>query len=237
MAVALKETSRKIIIGTIIFKAYLFDKSMPDDTNVVPISLLPFSFKDFLKELVKFAEAKKKINLDEIEHELKDLEETDPLNEQRRIEIEENIHLCKNFSKNQIRIDNNDERAVILFDYIDEQGADVTYKNVKTLDARQILKAQDEGVNYSAHLIINLLETDKPGVFTAALECVPQLSTSVINGVLSKICNLFRNQSKELFKIESPTGEKDKDKNLIKKPIRVSVEFKPEVSKDFLTLL
>ena len=210
---------------------------MPDETNNVPISFLPFSFIDFFKELVKFAEEKKRINLDEIEHELNELDETDPLNDQRRAEIEENIQLCKNFSKNQIRIDKDDERVVILFDYIDVNGADVTYKNIKTLDARHNYKKQDEGVNYSAHLIINLIETDKPGVFKAALECVPQLSTSVINGVLSKICNLFRNHSRELFKIDSPTDEIDKDGNTIKKPIRISIEFKPEVSKDFLTLL
>ena len=237
MAFALKETSRKIILGKIIFQAFLFKKGMPDGTNKVPVSDLPYSFKEFLKKIKDFADDEIKIDLSQIENELGEIDKDNPLAEEHRCELIENIQLCKFFTKNQIRIEENPDRAVILFDYIDEYGADVTYKNKETLALKRNVKAQNEGVNYSSHLVINLIGTAIPGVFNAALECVPQLSTSVINGVLSKICNHFRNKSKDVFLIDSPTGETDKKGKLEKKPIRISIEFKPDVSEDFLDLL
>lgn len=237
MSFALKETSRRIIIGKIIFKASWFIKPQASTTNNVPISDLPYSFQEFLQKIKLFADDEKNIDLNQIESELKNIDEAGQSEVERRKEMQENIQLCKFFTKNQIRIDEGMNRAIILFDYIDVFGADVTYKNNRTLVLKHNIKAQDEGVNYSAHLIINLTETAIPGVFNAALECVPQLSTSVINGVLSKICNYFRNKSRNDFLIDSPTGELDRNGNPVKKAIRISIEFKPDVSEDFFTLL
>ncbi len=237
MAVALKETSRKIIIGKILFKAFLFNKSMQDDNNKIPLSDLSYSFKTFLQKIKSFADEEKKIDLNEFEDELENLDKMHPDYVRLKNEIEENIKLCRIFTKNQIRIDEDKNRAIILFDYIDENGADVAYKNNKTLKIKLNEKEKYEGLNYSSHLVINLSDPNGSGIFNAALECVPQLSTTVINGVLSKICNLFRNRSKNDFLIDSPTGEKDKDGNYLKKSIRISIEFQPVPSEDFIQLL
>ena len=77
-------------------------------------------------------------------------------------------------SPREVRVDRANKIAVILFDAIDPHGADVTYKNYKTRESRRNRKKEFEGINYSAHMVIN---TDgNNGLYDAAFEDVPYLT-------------------------------------------------------------
>lgn len=92
-------------------------------------------------------------------------------------------------SESQIKANNNyyiteiqvmDDYAVILFDFIDPEGANAAYKDRQNLKIRVNKKGPNEGFNYTAHLIIDFNQSLDNKIFEAALEEVPGVSTGII---------------------------------------------------------
>lgn len=108
------------------------------------------------------------------------------------------------FSPREVKIDKDRRIAIILFDAIDPNGADVTYKNYRTRKSRRNKKEAYEGINYSAHLVIKL--DGENGIYDAVLEDVPYLTINAINSILSKMAQTIRNKNNKIFTIKSPTG-------------------------------
>ncbi len=134
-------------------------------------------------------------------------------------------YIAKFFSPREVRIDRKNGIVIVLFDATDLNGADVTYKNYKTMRSRRNRKEKYEGINYSAHLILKI--DGNNGIYDAAFEDVPFLTVNMINNVLSKMASCIRNHNKELFAIQSPLGIPDKRGNIKKEPCRLHLSFQP----------
>lgn len=135
----------------------------------------------------------------------------------------------------EVRIEEKNGIAIILFDAIDPHGADVTYKNYKTLESRRNKKEQYEGINYSAHLVI---KTDgNNGAYNAVFEDVPYLAIGTINHILSKMVRIICKHNKELFTIPSPTGVPDEHGKIKRVTCRLQLSFSPVPDQRFWDLV
>ena len=148
-------------------------------------------------------------------------------------------------SESQIKANNNyyiteiqvmDDYAVILFDFIDPEGANAAYKDRQNLKIRVNKKGPNEGFNYTAHLIIDFNQSLDNKIFEAALEEVPGVSTGIIKKLFSSLNQHIQKFYKEKFLIDDPTGlyEHGQPK---KYAVRPQISFEVELNKEFFELL
>jgi len=112
------------------------------------------------------------------------------------------IYWKDNFFLQEIRIQ--DDIAVLLFDFINPEGAPMAYKGQTDRRMRVIRKNPGEGADYSAHLVINL--NGHNGKYSAALEQMPGIPPSIADKLLSQLNICIRKYNSALFYVDDPSG-------------------------------
>src|SRR4026209_2583754 len=98
------------------------------------------------------------------------------------------------------------DAATVLFTHADRRGSDPTLMAFRTRKHRRIPKGRDEGVPFSAHMVLELTPVaGLRGRHRCVIEQVPTVSRSNIVAFLSKLIRDYaqRNQAEFLFKSDS----------------------------------
>lgn len=130
------------------------------------------------------------------------------------------IYWKNSFFLQEIRIQNN--IAILLFDFINPEGASMAYKGQENRQIRVITKNPGEGADYSAHLVIDL--NGHNGKYSAALEQMPGIPPSVVDKLLSQLNICVRKYNPELFYIDDPSGIEERGR-IRRRKIRAQLTF------------
>lgn len=214
MATILEEKKRHILFGKLHFQNFLY-KSKEGTDRELSANLFPVSFQEYLSMAQEC---------------YKNYGEPDNIKKMERSQIRS----FQRFSIEKIKVEK--QRAVILFDYINPSGAETAYKNQRTGRMRVLTKEKEEGVDYSAHMIIKFSDNISEAVFYACIEDIPGLPITVMNRLLSSLNQQILKYYKERFKIDDPTGLKEKNK-IKKLAVRPQISFGTEPNEQIWNML
>jgi len=95
--------------------------------------------------------------------------------------------------------------AVLLFNFGDRDSPDPAFTNFLTRDIREVEKEENEGVAYSAHLMISLTPNARvANDYRAIFERVPHLSKAIILPFLNRMLSHVAEHNPDVFSYANP---------------------------------
>ena len=106
-----------------------------------------------------------------------------------------------------IKILREEKLAILLINRTSLLEPDIVLRNIKSSQRRVAKKDDDEGNDFSSHIIICLEEIqDKPNTYLMLMEKVPGITISVVNNFLNKMLRASSKEFKEDYLINDPGG-------------------------------
>ena len=203
----MSENERRILIGSLTLKHFFYlhkDDTLEKELQTERETLSLRHFVERAQESFKRVDDPKK-------------------SEPRKIDTFSQVHHNSLFFLQDLKIE--DDKAIFLFDFINPQGANTAIKNQKNHSMRVVHKAKDEGIDYSAHFIVDL--NGNNGVYSAALEDVTGLPPSIINRLLSRLNMCVQKYHSSAYWIPHPSLPDEKRK------VRSQLTFGVSINQDF----
>ena len=108
-----------------------------------------------------------------------------------------------------VKIDPDERYAVLLFNYGDKDTPNPAFAHFGTHDIREVTKRDNEGVAYSAHLIIDLEPKDlNPHMHKATFEKVPMINRGVVLAFLNRLLRRIAKDNVREFQFADPETNK-----------------------------
>jgi hypothetical protein len=146
-----------------------------------------------------------------------------PITVARALELIEQVpieHRRRSISSNKAELyvsdwhrDTKTNTISILINRCDRQIPDPTFSDPETKSRRIVRKIDNEGQDFSAHLVIKLNTIDSNASATLLIEHCSGLNVTVVKRLLDKTLALAKTYSPEDFKQKHPNGVFDKNGN------------------------
>jgi len=107
------------------------------------------------------------------------------------------------------RVDLASQTLTLLVSVADPNASDPTFANHVKRSSRTVAKGPDEGHEYSAHIVISLIERKGiPNAYPCLIERVPTLSGPRLQSILNDVISRYCAQDQTLFTYKAAGGQK-----------------------------
>lgn len=133
-----------------------------------------------------------------------------------------------------LRLGPGDDTLEFLIRRSDLSAAEAAYGNIESGDLRIAIKADDEGGDVAAHVVMSLKqERSKPNTYLVLIEGVPRVGHLVIQSLLNKLIRERCSVDKSVFEYADPGGAR-RDGQPRMKPFVPTIEFQGHLSDSFI---
>lgn len=133
-----------------------------------------------------------------------------------------------------LRCDPSDDTLELLIRRSDLSAAEAAYGNIDSGDLRIATKADDEGGDVAAHVVLSLKqERRKPNTYLVLIEGVPRVGHLVIQSLLNNLIRERCKTDRSVFQYADPGGAR-RDGQRRMKPFVPTIELQGHLSDSFI---